>query len=96
MVEKDHHLAQDSLYLMTTALKGSALILTWACVLEKTSRGIFCLDPELAEGKLEKGTRYIVMSYPGWVKKIYIYIYVMLYYRIIVCPYVYLYTYTMG
>ena len=32
-VQWDWH-NEDSLYLMTTALKGSALILTWACVLD--------------------------------------------------------------
>ena len=62
------------------------------CLGKKSSRGIFCLDPELAEGKLEKGTRYIVMSYPGWVKYVYIY---MLYYIISYYTYIILNTYLM-
>ena len=84
------HFAKDSLYLMTTALKGSALILTWACVLERStscpispatvgcwsmyscpffkSKDVSFVYPELAEGKLEKGTLHIVMYYPGWLR----------------------------
>ena len=43
-------IAKDSLYLMTTALKGSALILTWACVLEKIEVPAACLTHFAAMG----------------------------------------------
>jgi len=32
------------------------------------SKDVSFVYPELAEGKLEKGTLYVVMYYPGWLR----------------------------